>query len=320
MLRWLAWIAFLGVVLVTILLRPAATRAWVLLFLYAAPVAALLAATRLGGIYSVAAGMAARYTSDVILVGALCIGVALFGLVDRSAAEPIRRWTLPAQFASPSPGAAGALIIVCIVGLGIIAVGAFRSAAVFGESWAFKAGRDYLQTAQTELAAAPPGTVFFDKEVPERVMIPLAYPYNLESSFLRFIDPQPVFVTQTQKLSTFDPTGHIRPATVDGITIQPGPDGDCGYKISENRPVWIPFTDPVPGWRWALHIGYLSSGDAAATVKYSDTSQEFTVHRGLNEIFMVVGGAATGLEITVHDPDVIVCTRDITVGNVRAQP
>ncbi len=119
--RWLAWIAFLGVVLLTILLRPAATRAWVLLLLYAAPVAALLAATRLGGIYSVAAGMAARYSSDVIVVGALCIGVAVFGLVDRSAAEPIGRWTLPAQFARPSPSVAGALIAVCIVGLGIIA-------------------------------------------------------------------------------------------------------------------------------------------------------------------------------------------------------
>ncbi len=118
----------------------------------------------------------------------------------------------------------------------------------------------------------------------------------------------------------FDPTGHIRPGTVDGIEIQPGPDLDCGYKISENRPVRIPFMYPVPNWTWALHIGYLSSGDSAATVKYADTSHEFTVRRGLNDVFLVVEGATTGLEVTVHNPSVTICTRDITVGRAQAQP
>ncbi|MBM0240352.1 hypothetical protein JNW88_30580, partial [Micromonospora sp. ATA32] len=78
--RWLAWAALIALIVVTLRLRRIAARAWVLLGTYLLVVAALLAATRLGSVFSDLAGAVPRYVSDVAVVAALCVGVALLGL------------------------------------------------------------------------------------------------------------------------------------------------------------------------------------------------------------------------------------------------
>ncbi|PZF93948.1 hypothetical protein C1I99_19940, partial [Micromonospora deserti] len=86
--RWLAWAVFLTLVVATVRLRRPAGRAWVLLGAYLALVTALLAATRLGSIYSDVAGAVPRYVSDVVVVAALCMGVALLGLATPAPTTP----------------------------------------------------------------------------------------------------------------------------------------------------------------------------------------------------------------------------------------
>ncbi|WP_446217425.1 hypothetical protein [Micromonospora sp. IBHARD004] len=84
--RWLAWTALVALIVVTLRLRRIAARAWVLLGTYLLVVAALLAATRLGSVFSDVAGAVPRYVSDVAVVAALCVGVALLGLAAPAAA------------------------------------------------------------------------------------------------------------------------------------------------------------------------------------------------------------------------------------------
>ncbi|MEV0805795.1 hypothetical protein [Micromonospora sp. NPDC050200] len=82
---WIAWTVFGVLVLLTVRRDRAAGRAWTLLGGYLLLVAALLAATRLGSVYSGVAGGVPRYVSDVVVVAAVCIGVALVG-IDRAGA------------------------------------------------------------------------------------------------------------------------------------------------------------------------------------------------------------------------------------------
>ncbi|WP_147458726.1 hypothetical protein [Micromonospora sp. BL4] len=78
--RWIAWSVFAALVVLTVKRDRTATRAWILLGSYLVLVAALLAATRLGSVFSGIAGGVPRYVSDAVVVAAICVGVALVGI------------------------------------------------------------------------------------------------------------------------------------------------------------------------------------------------------------------------------------------------
>ncbi|MGB2569190.1 hypothetical protein ACPFP2_12155 [Micromonospora citrea] len=487
--RWIAWVAFLVLVVLTVRLRRVAGRAWLLLASYLTLVTALLAATRLGSIYSDVAGAVPRYVSDVVVVAALCIGVALLGLrpvpdrfapadppradpgddpqpatgngngdgdgdaertdgepatatdgepvraatgsagahdedpeiatveqvtpdVERPAdSEPAPRVAVPAAahgvihaeyddydlrppvrppaarpFDAPPqragaaagstpPTATGAppptaapvradraedatraatpavrptgepeqpavpaastgghdpedpappAVLVrhreaVSAGLAIALVagglGTAWTTARFGDEWAVKAGRTYLDTVRAELAAAPPGTVFFDQPVPGDVVPALSAPYNRQSKFFRALPERPVFVTEAEAPSLFDRTGRITPVRIDGPTAQPGPEQACGWKVTDGEAVRMPLTGPRDDWFWVVRIGYLSSGDSTATFRFGGREKRFPVKTGLNQTFFEFTGGGDTVELSVADPDVTLCTNEVAVGS-----
>ncbi|MEH0938182.1 hypothetical protein [Micromonospora psammae] len=502
--RWVAWAAFLVLVVVTVRLRRVAGRAWLLLASYLTLVTALLGATRLGSIYSDVAGAVPRYVSDVVVVAALCIGVALLGLrsapdrfatagaaspdrdgdrptgteddtpttgvagtpddearepagtaagaagdpgratdPDRATAgtsagtsstagrpadgpadtgdepapveAPAPRVTVPAAAyrghgvihaeydddelpapgrpqaarpfdtppqrpsasataAVPAPpatggperpatgapghpgtpaddpdhrpvpvGARGALPIfgdrdpddppppavlarhreAVSAGLALALVagglGTAWTTARFGDEWAVKSGRTYLDTVRAELAAAPPGTVFFDQTVPGDVVPALSGPYNRQSHFFRALPDGPVFVTEAETPSLLDRTGRITPVTIDGPTAQPGPEQACGWKVVDGETVRMPLSGPRDDWFWVVRIGYLSSGDTTATFRLGDTEKRFPVKTGLHQIFFEFTGGGDTAELSLADPDVTLCTNEVAVGTPTPQ-
>ncbi|MGN9893329.1 hypothetical protein [Micromonospora sp. L31] len=487
--RWIAWAAFLVLVVLTVRLRRVAGRAWLLLASYLTLVTALLGATRLGSIYSDVAGAVPRYVSDVVVVAALCIGVALLGLrpvpdrfapagpapadradetdpatdgadaaradgdgtpattaadgeptrtatagaddedPDRSAAQPERvaadaerragpepapRVAVPAAayrghgvlhaeyddddlppparppaarpFDAPpqragagaattpptatppaAPGAAPdpadrtgdptpteppvdrpeqpaglaaftggrdpddppppAVLVrhreAVSAGLALALVagglGTAWTTARFGDEWAVKAGRTYLDTVRAELAAAPPGTVFFDQPVPGDVVPTLSAPYNRQSTFFRALPERPVFVTEAEAPSLFDPTGRITPVRIDGPTVRPGPEQACGWKVTDGETVRMPLTGPRDDWFWVVRIGYLSSGDSTATFRFGGKEKRFPVKTGLNQIFFEFTGGGDTAELSVADPGVTLCTNEVAIGTPTPQ-
>ncbi|MEU5789062.1 hypothetical protein ABZ754_15195 [Micromonospora purpureochromogenes] len=475
--RWIAWAAFLVLVVLTVRLRRVAGRAWLLLASYLTLVTALLGATRLGSIYSDVAGAVPRYVSDVVVVAALCIGVALLGLrpvpdrfapaepapadradetdpdtddgdaaradgdgtpaataagaptrtatgsaddedADRSAApepvaadpEPAPRVAVPAAayrghgvlhaeyddddlpppvrppaarpFDAP-PQRAGAATtpptvtppaapsadpadrtggrtpteppadrpeqpaglaafadgrdpddppppavlvrhreaVSAGLALALVAggLGTAWTTARFGDEWAVKAGRTYLDTVRAELAAAPPGTVFFDQPVPGDVVPTLSAPYNRQSTFFRALPERPVFVTEAEAPSLFDPTGRITPVRIDGPTVQPGPEQACGWKVTDGETVRMPLTGPRDDWFWVVRIGYLSSGDSTATFRFGGKEKRFAVKTGLNQIFFEFTGGGDTAELSVADPGVTLCTNEVAIGTPTPQ-
>ena len=320
-LRWLSWAVFLALVLGTILVREIAVRAWVLLLTYVAIIAVLFGATRLGTPLGELAGLVPHYVADVMVVGALCIGVALLGLTDVSAtAESTKART--GVFREPA-------VFAGTVALGLIAVvafgaGAATSAASFGDDWADKQGRDYVNTVRQELAKAPPGTVFFDQAVPDAVLAGYWWPNNLQSEFLGNLDPKPEFVTTAEEPHVIDPTGHIKPLSIQPARVAvPGPvkESDCGHRVSDGKPTLIPLEGDLFEWDWIVQIGYLSSGDSTATVRLGSASHQFGVRSGLHQMYVIAAkGEGSVVELTLGDPNVVLCTNLVVVGKVPDQP
>ncbi|MEV4537933.1 hypothetical protein AB0J82_29555 [Asanoa sp. NPDC049518] len=306
---WVALAVFAALVALTIVLRRGlAVRAWLLLLSYVALDAALLGATRLGSVFSGVAGAVPRYVGEVAVVAAICLGVALCGLKGEAAEREAPRWR--PVFTYLVPPVAILFLVSCL-----------WSGKGYGDDWSVKAGRDYLNTARADLAAAAPGTVFMDQPVPEAVVGPLSAPYNLQSRFFAPLDKDPTFVTQARNLWIFDQSGHIRPAWVQGVHGAPGPEEGCGYRVTGGRPTTLRLEKSVGDYFWAARVAYISDRDATATVRLGNGHEhQFDVHRGLNAIFLLLDGGGADLTMSVADPAANVCTNEIDVGSVVPQP
>jgi len=310
---WLAWAVLLVLVVVTVRGRASAPRAWLLLLAYVAMVTTLFAVTRIGDVLGPIAGLVPRYLADVVVVAALCVGVALLGLRDRAEPE-VAHWPVPKVLREPGALAVGTVAAVVVIAT--VSLGTLWSTARFNDNWQTKHGRAYLETTQAELAAAPPGTGLVDEAVPDRVIAGYFWPDNLQSHFFRAAPRRPVFVTEAEAPSVFDDTGKIRPATVQGTQSVPGPADACGHKVPFGRFARIPLEAPVLEWPWWVSFGYLSSGDSTVTFQLGTATHRFGVRRGLNQIYFLLEGRGDAVQLSVNDPGVTLCTRLVTIGKI----
>lgn len=318
----ISWVLVLAVVGVTLWLRRGvALRAWVLLLLYSSLSAGIIGATRLGSVFSGVAGLVPRYIGDVLVVAAICVGVALCGLRredgDEEDGEKEEKEPAPrAVRAHPRPYAATlALATALLVG------SSMYSGVDFGADWASKQGRDYLNTARAGLDEAQPGTVFMDQPVPEAVVPRLSTPWHMQSRFFSPLDEDPVFVTQARQLWIFDSSGKVRPAWVKGVKARPGPAPGCGYQVTGGRPVTAPLDGTVVEYWQAVRMAYIVDRDTKATFRLSSgETKTFEARRGLNAIFLLIYGGGGEVELTVADPGASFCTNEIEIGELVPQP
>jgi len=310
---WLAWAVLLILVIVTVRSRASASRAWLLLLAYVAIVTTLFAVTRVGDVLGPIVGLVPRYLADVVVVAALCVGVALLGLRDRVEPEAAP-WPVPTVMREPGALAVGLVAVVVVVAT--VALGNLWSIARFNDNWQTKHGRAYLETTQAELAAAPRGTVMLDGAVPNEVIAGYFFPDNLQSHFFRAARRKPVFVTEAEEPSMFDGTGKIRPATVEGTKSLPGPADSCGHQVTFGHNVRIPLAETVLAWSWWVYFGYLSSDDTTVTFQLGRGTHTFEARRGLNQIYFRLEGGSDAVQLSVSDPAVTLCTRLITIGNL----
>jgi hypothetical protein len=309
--RWMAWFLVLALVAATVALRPRAVRAWVLLAGYAALDGALLASGRAGTPLGPLAGLSTRYVSDLLVVAALCIGVACFGVREWPPARPVRRPSQPVAVAGAVTAAGLAVALV---------LGTVVSTNGFAGVWSSKQGRDFLRTATAELPTAPPGAVFLDRPVPDGVVWYLFAPYNLQSYFFRPLADTPTFVTEAENPYIIDDAGHVRRADVSGVSTVFGPTPGCGFKVDSGVTSQLPLTAPVFEWPWYAKIGYLSSGESRAVFQMGDELYWFQVHSGLHELYFPITAGGDAVQLLVADKSVTVCVDKVVVGNLVARP
>jgi hypothetical protein len=305
--RWMAWFLFLALVTVTVALRPRAARAWALLAGYVALTAVMVALARAGTPIGGIAGLTTRYVSDALVVAALCIGIACFGVREWPPARPVRGL-------SPPVAVAGA---VASAGLAVaLLLGTVLSTNGFATAWSHKQGRDFLRTATADLAKAPPDAVFLDRPVPDGVVWHLFAPYNLQSYFFRPLSSGPEFVAEAESPYFIDDTGHVQRAAIGGTTTVPGPVAGCGHRADGGITSQFALTAPIYKWNWYVQIAYLSSGDSAAVFQLGDALYWFDLQPGLHELFFPIEGGGDAVQLTVAEKGVTVCVDKVVVGSL----
>ncbi|MFD1083354.1 hypothetical protein [Micromonospora andamanensis] len=236
--------------------------------------------------------------------------------------------TLSDPLGPPPPGLLGPLperyreAVNVMLALMLVAVclGTVWTTSRYSDEWAVKSSRSYIDTVRIEMASAPPDTVFFDAPVPDNVVPSLSWPYNLQSRFFRAFGTRPTYVDEADHVSVLDSLGRIQVATIIGSTIQPGPQEGCGYLVASGQTVRMPLNEPRDDWHWVARIGYLSSADGTATLRFGTGTAEFPVKKGLNQRFFRIVGGGDAVELTVAGSDVSLCTNEIAIGNPAPKP
>jgi hypothetical protein len=138
-------------------------------------------------------------------------------------------------------------------------------------------------------------------------------PYRLKINYLRVGG-------STSNLLVLDDGGHFRKATVTGITADPGPEVNCGWRVDSRQiRVTLPAKTLIP-WDWVIRIGYIATAPATTTVTAAGMSVPVEVHRGLGVLFLMVRGSVDSLQIGPLSNHAALCSNDIQVGTPSAVP
>ena len=288
-LQWLAWITAAGVVLVSILFRRYAWRAWAILLgwlVIADMVPVLLGRTR---VFGAALALDFRYVADAAPVLAVCVGLAFLQVVGR---RDDRR-PLPAL-----PGSSRITTAAAAGVFGAFAVGSLLSVANFQGTISGAVARTYIADARAALEAAPPGTVIVNSAVPRQLLD--AYLFGAYGDTakvvgemargnrnVRFVQSPDGVVGVIDNLRAFNSEGVLLPVILLGPHNALGPT-TC-WPVRGGA-----VTIPLSPWKYeqTVRIDYFAWVSTPVTVAFGSQVQQITLTKGLNSAYLTVNGPA----------------------------
>lgn len=161
-----------------------------------------------------------------------------------------------------------------------------------------------------------------DNQVPNKIMWGLSYPLNLQSYLLRpYVDDGSArFTTATlDRLRTTDDDGNVVDAKLPAVrrARDAGP-GQCGYLI-RTTPRTITLDGPAAYGGWWVRIGYIADKPTRGSFSVGDNTYDLDLPAGLHAVYLDAGDAVFDkVTASIDDPDVTLCTDDVTVG--RPEP
>lgn len=312
---WLVWVSaevLLVLVVFTCWLRPRAARAWAFAGLYVAADLVLVVAGRLGPLVDPAVVQGLRYTADAIVPIALALGLALMPLVGESEnprARSVRRSVARHRTTS---------LIAAFVAVDLFVTLAVISQVGFRTIWRANESRAWITESADSLSNAASSAAMLNQDVPERVLYPLATPYNGTEWVLAPLAQRPPFSNSTTDLRLISEAGTLVDAVVEGPTALPGPVPGCGWRLSGGGGS-IALSADIVYFDHTVRIGYLAGADTPARIRLgNEAAVEVTLTKGVNVVFVRLTGGGPTLTISGLAPGVTVCTDDVAIGQVVA--
>jgi hypothetical protein len=314
----LAALVVVGGVAATMWFWRGAGRAWGLAAVYVVVELGLLLFTRVQDTGVVAIGAEYRYLTDLGLVVALALGLAILPVAaevrdgtpvvlrprDRSARRIER---LPVDRQAVATAAVLALV-----------VSSTYSLATYRDRWADNPARPYFTHARTALDDVDPSTVLYDGPVPTAVVWRLLWPATLPSRLLtptgaEFVAFQPG--ESTSALYDLDADGYLRPSNVTGIEAVPVPVSDrgCGWQV-ESDGVTVPLDNEAFAWDWIVQLEYSAATNGAMKLVAGDTKTEVPVRAGNGTAYVFVTGAVSDVRLETTGGPNVVCVDQLIVG------
>jgi hypothetical protein len=318
-------VVVVAVVIATVAWNRGAAPAWTIAAGFLVIDVVLLGVTR-GALYGPILGSEYRYFTDCALAATLALALSTIpieGTFARGEVQTLHRraWVTPTlqservrdlRGLTPRPGGLSVVLALVVATL----VSATVSTVRYDHYWRPNPARPYLHTLRGELAATHGQVTLFDDTVPQSVEWGLLYPYSRLSYTLAPLRQHPTFLRPghpSATLAVVDSTGHLRRSEIRGVANQPGPVPNCGYRIHHSS-VSVALRSAALKGTWVLRMGYLSGGAANLRLTAGDAVQAVPVTKGLHSAYLMVPGGIDHVVITSTNPDVYVCTDDITIG------
>lgn len=310
---WACWIIGLALVLLSIVIRKRAGRAWAALTVYLVGSILSLGLSRVPIIGSVA-GLETRYIADAVVPFVVVVGFCLMPLRNET-----RPWTSSAttiRTLVPTHAARTACTILPLTAIIVLSLHALNAYAAFHVANPY---RSFTENARRTFQSLPSDAQVYDTGLPVDVVGPLFLNYNLVS---RFLAP---FATQPQREQMYTRTfytnpyfmgkdGRLIPMTVAGVGSPAPLAGFCGWATKDGR-VSVPLTAPVFAWSWAVRVGYISDGPTPIIVNFGTGEKSVQLHDGLGEVFLPITGGGSSVDFEGADPNTKVCITDVQVGS-----
>ncbi len=324
---WVAAVVVTLTVVASVVLHRGAVRAW--LVGAVAVVVALAATTASGARAEIGDPPAATVAPAALaLVAALVTGLAF--LPVRDAPAVLRPRVRPGRDAGARPPAeavrpavravvrpvVGAVVVAGLAAASVVSTAAFRG------PWSDNAAREYVETAQAELAERP-DVVLADSTVPGDVVPDALAPANTASAVLAGLPVPPRFLGEAvvvPGLAVLDDEGRVQLGYVAPVAqTGAGPVEGCGWPAGP-EPAEVPLDGATTDGRWYLHLTLLAGADSRLWITAGDTRAGTLAASGLRELYVLVTGEVDRVRVEVADPGTTVCVGAARVGSVRPLP
>jgi hypothetical protein len=264
-----------------------------------------------------------RYSTDAAVVAIVFGCMAFLPLrTDFSGDRPLqlirRRRPGSARRSPVAYGEAGVAGLACSA----LIVSGMVSTSRSEPFWHNTAGQQFFLNAEKDIRRAGRSIPIADEDIGARVQGGLLLAYNSPSSMFAGFQPTPTFLkpgNSSAALYVADEKGHIRMATIVGLTNRPGPNKTCGYRVGPSRTV-IPLSKRTLPWRWTVRVGYISTGESTSSVTAGFITTPVHIHRGLNALYVMGFGDFDTVTIGPLQDGVSLCTDDVQVGNATPVP
>lgn len=311
-LSWLSWIAAGLVVVVSLLYRQIAWRAWAILaawLVFADMIPVILGRISDLGFDPVVLGLESRYVADAVPVLAICLGLAFWplataeqgGKAPRAATVPQPVQVLPLSTGQVRRSVA-AMTVGAFVLCSLWSVEAYRHVTTGAEA------RGFILNAQLAMKEARPGTLVVDNEIPPGIVLGSFGKWahastvigdmavaGAKSNLVWIRVPSGVY----DNLRIFGIDGRLHLAQVIGTASLPRPAGQDCWKAHGGQ-VQVPLYGPIPTGPAMLRIGYLwySQFRGLVTVRYGSMVRQVQLKPGLNSLYLPVDGGARSVIIS----------------------
>jgi hypothetical protein len=255
----------------------------------------------------------ARYAADILPVALLAVMFVVTrfrGERGRTVASSVPDHVLPRVRAG-----LGALVLAALVSAAV-ANGATWDALrpTSPKPWVDNAVSDLRRAGPISLydTVAPNNVIlsafFWGNGRVSRMMLPLRLP-------LRFNQP-------TDTIHMIDDSGHVRPMIVSpsSKSVEPAPVPDCGYLVQPGETAFVPITQKMFAWTWAVEFASLSRDGGTVKVQSDTKSAEVQVPSGLTRTQMIVEDSVSALRISSTPSSGPICVSSVTIGNPQPEP
>ncbi len=300
----LAWLLIAAVIAYGVLRRVRTLRSWVLLAAYVVLLYGLVLVARVAP-FGATIGLEYRYLTDAACVVALCVGLAFLEAPDAVGSSAPREQPM-LLLVLPRSVVVGVAAAVALSGV----VSTLRYDAWFRDQ---NHAPQFLHNLEADARSA--GAVdLANTPVPEEVVSGLLAPDNTVKPLSALVPNEFSFPDWSPELGVVTDQGNVRRALItEAVTSQPGPQEDCGWRISELGRA-VPLTGHALDWSWWIRVAYLANQDSTVTVAAGRTRTQAQISAGVGSLYVKIDGEFSDVRFSGLEDGAAMCVDRIEVG------